>query len=109
LVTYTVWHPPVIEEVDEESTVQTNDNLGSELESNLLVWVLGIVVAFLTLTLLFTRRQNSTLKQQVRPKQAPQMFMPPPMYADVPSAPDFSQMDEYVPPPNNEWDINQWK
>jgi len=26
------------------------------------------------------------------------------MYSDVPAAPDFSQMGEYVPPSNNDWD-----
>jgi len=110
LVTYTVWHPPVIEEVDDEATVQTNDNAKSlNLDSNLIILALGGIVILFTFVLLFTRRQKPTLKQQVQPNQMPQMFMPPPMYADVPPAPDFSQMGEYVPPTANEWDTKQWK
>lgn len=110
LVTYTVWHPPVIEEVDEDSTGQTNDNAKSlNLDSNLLILALGSIITLFAFILLFTRRRNSTLKQQVQPNQMPQMFMPPPMYADVPPAPDFSQMGEYVPPSANEWDKSEWK
>ena len=110
LVTYTVWHPPVIEEVDEDSTGQTNDNAKSlNLDSNLLILALGSIITLFAFILLFTRRRNSTLKQQVQPNQMPQMFMPPPMYADVPPAPDFSQMGEYVPPAANEWDKSEWK
>ena len=108
LVTYTVWHPPVIEEVDEESSVQTNKS-GLILDLPGIVWVLASVVILLVGILLFTRRQSSTLNLQIQPKQAPPLFIPPPKYADVPAAPDFSQMGEYVSPAANDLDTNRWK
>jgi hypothetical protein len=50
------------------------------------------------------------MKLQIEPKQAPPLFIPPPEYAGVPAAPDFSQMGEYVPPPAaNDFDTNRWK
>ena len=116
LVTYTVWHPPVLEEVDEGSTVQTNDNAKSlNLDVNLLLLAFGSIVILFAFVVGYHERRrflldrNSTLKQQVQPNQMPQIFMPPPMYADVPPAPDFSQMGEYVPPSANELDKSEWK
>ncbi len=110
LVTYTVWHPPVLEEADEKATLETNQNSkGLDFGSYFLVWMLGGVVALLFIVLFITRRQHPNPKQQARPKQAPPLFAPPPMYADVPAAPDFSQLSQYVPPPSNDWDTNQWK
>ncbi len=102
-ITYTVWHPPVIEE--EDTTIQTNKNKkGMTIDSNLIILALGGIVALLGVVLILSRRENSTPQPQIRPKQAPQMFVPPAMYSDVPAAPDFSQMGEYVPPSNNDWD-----
>lgn len=109
-ITYTVWHPPVVEE-EENSTIQTNENeKGMVVDSNLIILILSGIVAILSVVLVISRRQNSAQQPQARPKQAPQMFVPPPMYSDVPAAPDFSQMGEYVPPSKNEWDsTNRWK
>jgi hypothetical protein len=59
--------------------------------------------------LIITRRQNSTPKPQTRPMQAPERFVQPPKYDGVPAAPDFSKMNQYVPPSNNDWDSNKWK
>ncbi|HJL96961.1 MAG TPA: S8 family serine peptidase [Candidatus Poseidoniaceae archaeon] len=102
-ITYTVWHPPVIE--DEDTTIQTNENKkGMTIDSNLIILALSGIVALLGVVLILSRRQNSTPRPQIRPKQAPQMFVPPARYSDVPAAPDFSQMGEYVPPSNNDWD-----
>ena len=109
-VTYTVWQPPAVEEKEEETTIQTNENEESmTMPENLLVWVLAGVVAVLGIILVFTRRQNSSPKPQARPKQAPAAFVGTQQYSNVPAAPDFSQMGEYVPPSNNEWDTNRWK
>ena len=109
-ITYTVWHPPVVEE-EENSTIQTNESeKGMVVDSNLIILILSVIVAILSVVLVLSRRQNSAQQPQARPKQAPQMFVPPPMYSDVPAAPDFSQMGEYVPPSKNEWDsTNRWK
>ena len=109
-ITYTVWHPPVVEE-EENSTIQTNENeKGMVVDSNLIIVILSGIVAILSVVLVLSRRQSSAPQPQARPKQAPQMFVPPPMYSDVPAAPDFSQMGEYVPPSKNEWDsTNRWK
>ena len=109
-ITYTVWHPPVVEE-EENSTIQTNESeKGMVVDSNLIILILSGIVAILSVVLVLSRRQNSAQQPQARPKQAPQMFVPPPMYSDVPAAPDFSQMGEYVPPSKNEWDsTNRWK
>ena len=108
LVTYTVWHPPVIEETDDEGALQTNENAWG-FDSNTMIMALGSTVVLLTVILLFSRRQNSTSRQQVRPKQAPPLFIPPPKYADVPTAPDLAQMSQYAPPPSNDWEANRWK
>ena len=109
-VTYTVWHPPVSEVVEDESVVDISEkDSKADLQSNVLILTLGVIVALLSIVLVFTRRQNSNPKQQTRPKQAPQLFIPPPQYADVPAAPDFSQMGQYAPPSNNDWDTNRWK
>ena len=106
LVTYTVWHPPVLE----EAALETNQNSkGLDFGSYFIVWMLGGIVALLVIVLFITRRQHPNPKQQPRPKQAPPLFAPPPMYADVPAAPDFSQLSQYVPPPSNDWETNQWK
>tara|TARA_B110000444_G_scaffold103036_1_gene97301 strand:+ start:30544 stop:33942 length:3399 start_codon:yes stop_codon:yes gene_type:complete len=110
MVTYTVWHPPVVEEKEEEAAIQTNENEnGMSLPSNVLVWVLAIVVAVLSLILVLSRRQNASPNHSARPTQAPPVFIPSPKYGDVPAAPDFSQMGAYEPPSNNEWDTNLWK
>ena len=109
-MTYTVWHPPVSEVVEDESVVDISEkDSKADLQSNVLILTLGVIVALLSIVLVFTRRQNSNPKQQTRPKQAPQLFIPPPQYADVPAAPDFSQMGQYAPPSNNDWDTNRWK
>ena len=106
LVTYTVWHPPVLE----EAALEINQNSkGLDFGSYFIVWMLGGIVALLVIVLFITRRQHPNPKQQPRPKQAPPLFAPPPMYADVPAAPDFSQLGQYVPPPSNDWETNQWK
>ena len=108
-VTYTVWQPPVVEQ-DEETIIQSNENEeGVALPENLLVWVLAGIVVILSGILVMTRRQNARPIQPNRPKQAPATFIPSQKYSNVPSAPDFSKMGEYVPPSNNEWDTNRWK
>ena len=108
-VTYTVWKPPVVEEEQEETILQTNENEESlTMPENLLVWVLAGVVAILSAVLVFTRRQNSQPVQQARPKQAPAVFVASQKFSNVPAAPDFSEMGEYVPPSNNDWDTNRW-
>ena len=109
-VTYTVRQPPAVEEKEEQTTIQTNENEESmTVPENLLVWVLAGVVALLSLVLVFTRRQNAPPAQQVRPKQAPAAFVGTQQYSNVPAAPNFSQVGEYVPPSNNDWDTNRWK
>ena len=109
-VTYTVWQPPVVEDEEEETIIQTNENEeSSALPENLLIWVLAGVVGVLSLVLVFTRRQNESPKPQARPNQAPAAFVGTQKYSNVPVAPEFSQLGEYVPPSNNDWDTNRWK
>jgi subtilisin-like proprotein convertase family protein len=108
MVTYTVWHPPV-PEVEEEVVDLNEQDSQSILQSNALIIALGGIVVVLSLVLIFTRRRNSIPRPQKRPMQAPEMFATPPMYGDVPAAPDFSKMGQYVPPSNNDWDSNKWK
>jgi len=107
-VTYTVWHPPV-PEVEEDVVDISEKDSESVLQSNALVFALGGLVVLLSIVLAFTRRQNSIPRPQKRPTQAPELFVPPPIYDGVPAAPDFSKMGQYVPPSNNDWDSNKWK
>ena len=108
MVTYTVWHPPA-PEVDKKVIDINEKDSASVLQSNALVFALGGIVVLLSMILIITRRQNSTPKPQTRPMQAPERFVQPPKYDGVPAAPDFSKMNQYVPPSNNDWDSNKWK
>tara|TARA_B100001093_G_scaffold68951_1_gene59211 strand:+ start:8184 stop:11630 length:3447 start_codon:yes stop_codon:yes gene_type:complete len=113
-VTYFVWHPPIIVEDTVSESDASEQATSTVFEDNLLLVALSGIVVILAVILVFTRRQNSKLQPSTRPKQQPAQFAPAPasmpaQYADVMPAPNFSQLGEYTPPTNNQWDTGKWK
>jgi len=111
MVFYTVWNP-VEPAAAEDSEIVNEAGDGDEvsiLETYGLVIVLSVIVAVLVLVLVLTRR-NSSPKAVSRPKRAPQGFaLPPATIGSIPSAPQFNNVGEYVPPTNNQWDSDKWR
>ncbi len=111
MVFYTVWNPVESTPVIEEQEIVNEAGEGDEVtifDEYGLVFLLGGIVLLLLIVLLLTRN-NPSRGAVTRPKQAPQGFAIPPAPGSIPSAPNFNNVGEYVPPDNNGWDSDKWR